>query len=102
MGQERPHDPCILVRQRYRRHVLVPPAHQLSQPALWLGFVLGKTDDRSRTVNHQGAQVSVATLADAQQILLATTGVLPRHQSRGDPRCRPRRVFHDGVFVRLR
>ena len=80
VGQERPHDPGVLVRQGDRRHVLVAPCHQFAQPALRLCLVLGKADDGSRTVDHQGAQVSVATLADAQQGLFATTGMLPGYR----------------------
>ena len=62
--QQRPYDPGILVRQRDRRHVLVPPAHQFSHPTLWFHFVLGKADHRSRPVDHQGAQVKEVKAVD--------------------------------------
>src|SRR5450759_4330902 len=70
VGQERPHDPGVLVRQGDRRHVLVAPCHQFAQPALRLCLVLGKADDGSRTVDHQGAQVSVARLLMPNKVCL--------------------------------
>ena len=76
MGQQRPHDPGILVRQCHRRYIRVTPGHQFSQPAFRFCFVLGKLEHRSGSVDHQGAQVGVAAFADAQQSLLAAAGAL--------------------------
>jgi len=38
-------------------------------------------DDDACAVNQEGSQVRVAAFADAQQVLLAATGVLPGHQT---------------------
>ena len=81
MGQERPHDPGIFVRQRDRCHIFVSSRHQLSHPAIRFCFLLGNADHRSCTVDHQGAQVGITTLADAQQVLFAAAGVLFGYQS---------------------
>jgi hypothetical protein len=50
--------------QCHRRDVCVPSIHQLSQPVVRLGPVLGESKHRSRTVDQQGAQVGVSALAD--------------------------------------
>jgi hypothetical protein len=52
------------------------------KPLIWLRFVLGKADDRSRSMDQQCAQVSIATLADPQQCLLAAAGPLLWHQTK--------------------
>ena len=53
---------------------LCQAADPLTEPVV---LVLGGADHRSRPVDEQGPQVSVASLADAQQPLLAARAVLP-------------------------
>jgi hypothetical protein len=59
VGQERPHDPGILVRQCGRRYVLVALGHQLPQPAIRLCLVLGKSNHGSRSVDQQCSEVGI-------------------------------------------
>ena len=44
-------------------------------------MLVSVTDDRQGSGHQQLPQISVALLGDAAQLLLATTGVLPRHKS---------------------
>ena len=43
-------------------------------------MLVSVTDDRQGSGHQQLPQISVALLGDAAQLLLATTGVLPRHK----------------------
>ena len=79
MGQQHPDDPCILVGQAHGGDVFVAPAHALIQPAIRLGFVACMVNDGTCAVDESGAQVSIAPLADTQQILFSSAGFLPGH-----------------------
>jgi hypothetical protein len=82
MRQQRPNDPCVLIRQRDRGDIGVAPCGQTRQPAV---SVLDMADvmpqNRARPMYQQRARVCVAALADAQEACVSTARVLARHQS---------------------
>ena len=75
MRQQRPNDARVFVGQRDRRHILVAPLGQRLDPGARIGLVLRVKDHGPRAVYQQRSQVGIAPLADAQQVLLAATGV---------------------------
>jgi len=70
--EQRPDDTGILVGQSYRSYVRVASADESGKPALCIAeFAVGHANHRPGAVNKQGAQIGVATLTDAQQLLFA-------------------------------
>lgn len=66
-----------LVGQRNGGDILATPLTQALQPAAEvIGFVLGLLDHGARTLDQQGADIGVATFADAEQPVFATAAVL--------------------------
>src|ERR1700687_4236681 len=85
VGQERPDDARVLVRERHRSDVGVSPRGQPRKPALGLiGMPFEMPQDGSCPMDQQRTQVHIAALADAEQLRLASGGVLARNQT--DPR----------------
>lgn len=79
--QQRPREPRVLVGHCNGRDVVMSATDQLAPPRPGpVGSCLGELHQRSATVNQQGSQVNVASLADAQQLRLAVAGVLMRYQ----------------------
>src|SRR4029077_17464983 len=64
------------------RNVRMAAVEQAGEPDVGVDrLALRRQDRRARSVDQQGSQVHVAALADAQQLRLASAGVLPGHQS---------------------
>src|SRR5674476_118793 len=84
LGQQRPGYAGILVGQGNSGDIGVHTSEQFVQPAwlLWgLFFSLCSKDSRARTVNEQGAQVTVPAFGNAQQRSAPAAGMLTWHQT---------------------
>jgi hypothetical protein len=65
--QQRPDDASILVGQRHRRHIGSPPKLKPGHPsAVRVTPALGAAQSGARAVDHDGAQVVIAALADSE------------------------------------
>ena len=82
MRQQRPHNAGILVRQRHRGHVLVPPADKSLEPTVSrIESALCSADDGPSAVDQQHPQITIAPLADPEEGLPSAAGMLPRYQT---------------------
>ena len=84
----RPDDPRHAIGKSHGGDVVtaLPLARQgaLAQTVKWTAgalLAMGGHQRRARTVHQEGAQVDVATLGDAAESAMLSTGVLPRGQS---------------------
>jgi hypothetical protein len=81
--QDRPHDPGILVGKSDGDDVRMPPLSHLADPlASGIILSLGFAENGPRTMDHQGAQISVAAFTDPEQPGLPAARPLPWNQSK--------------------
>lgn len=83
MHQHRPDNPGILVRQRHSRDVFVATQQHLAGPSTRRAVIrlaISYQHHSTRTMNEQGSQIGIPTLADAQEVLLTAAGMLPGYQ----------------------
>src|SRR5258706_8593991 len=82
LGHHRPRHPRDLVGQGDGRDLGRPTLEQGGEPRPVSGAMdLGVSNDGERTGTKQGAQISIAFLGDAAELLLAAARTLFRHQS---------------------
>src|ERR1019366_4735526 len=86
LGEDRPDHTGMLVGNRHQRFVVTHTQIQLHNPLLDSGEVRRLAFERhaytgARTLDQQGAQISVPTPADMAELGLAAAGILPRSQS---------------------
>ena len=81
MGEQRPDGACVLVGECDGRHVLVAPCQQPREPGVGLRLSLGNPHYGPRPVDQECSKVDIPAFADAEQVLFAATGVLPRHET---------------------
>ena len=77
-----PHDPRILVGERDSRDIGMPPLPQLPKPEA-SGILLAGcfAEHSANAMDHQCAQIAIATFADTEQAGSPSTGSLFRHQA---------------------
>ena len=98
-GQDRVGDARELVGERHSGDVGMAPGLQCRGPsAERIILALGDAQHRAGAVDEQLAQVDIPALADPKQALLATGGVLARHQTEPGGHC-PAIVKQAGVFA---
>src|SRR5262249_49059126 len=79
--QQRPDNPCILVRHRHRRPVFATALDQWPNPlASSVCFTSHPADRCPRPMHQELAEIAVAAFADAEQAFLPPGGMLARHQ----------------------
>ena len=65
--QQRPEDASILVGQRHRRHIGLPPELKPGHPyAVRVTPALGAAQSGACAVDQDGAQIAIAALADPE------------------------------------
>src|SRR5262245_620620 len=81
-GHHRPGHACDLVGERDRSDFRRSAREQVGQPGPVLGAVdLGIADHGKCSGTEEGAQISIALLGDIAELLLATAGILLRHEA---------------------
>jgi hypothetical protein len=67
VSEHSPDDPRILVGERNRNDIGMPPLPRLAEPeASWVLFAIGLTECGARAMDQEGTQITIAALADAE------------------------------------